>query len=645
MSTKCIPIIIIITLLFTTACSSKYTDSIDDIKESKLQEQRQEIKISTSSDFTVYIDRSDRIKYICKNNNLYNYSDGKCGYYNKSKHSYENLIVQEEVFGISKDGYAPLRMPYKTKCGTGSFHGWLAISMMEPFAIKNYTAKDKEGCGYRYTKLDNTLITQRVIGGIYTFGTSFITAANLHTREFAEEAFKDSIHNSKIYLYKDEIYRAIEGYKIDGGFNFISLRKGSYKSDLADAYKVLLHDKTKKAGFLLLDYDSKNLISIVIFDKYKELDLISSLSLQIGDILALKNSKKPAEIKRYDIIARLPATINPPKLPTVPILVQSEYETSTAFDKRVQDAKLEREASIKNMQKEYSSSILQRNRYIDKLQTTYQEYLDDTADIQYEIIKELHANIQSLAKVLFLGNISGYEAKEFNYNAETKQLFFNISSKTRGYSQDVVAKVPSLSAKNIKENSSFLLLPDIVNKDSTLELKGFQIIDTLDNESYSVCYTDINYKSPKVEVKIATKKEMIDKEVSLAFKNAKQKQMPTIDTATQVIWYKDGSSREDARKPVWFLKPHLDDNIRSQGEGNTLIDAINSAIGILSMKLNGRVYDLFESKEVVTNFKTTTKTTHTSKYLSEAKLNAGDYKVYRQEELDSRWYVELLYMK
>jgi len=607
------------------------------MQDKKHQDKRSAIKTSYSSDFTVYIDRSDRIKYICKNKSLYNYSEGKCGYYNKSKHSYDNLIVQEEVFGISKDGYDPLRMSYKTKCGTGSFYGWLAISMMEPFAIKDYSSKDKEGCGYRYTKLDDTLILDRVIGGIYTFGTSFITGANLHTREFDEEAFINSLHNSRIDSYKDEIYRAIEGHNIDGGFNIIYLKKGSYESDLKDAYEVFLNDKTKKAGIIFLDDDTKYLISIVVFDKYKELDLISSMSLQIGDILELKNSKKLNKLNIYDSIARLSAKISIPKSPEIPNLVQSEYETTVAFNKRVEDVRLKREATIRNLNKEYALEMQESNKYIGNLQTSYQEYQGETKE-------ELQANISLLAKLLYLGNISTYEAKEFNYNAETQQLFFNISSQKRDYSQDVVAKVSSSSAKNIKENSSFLILPDLIYANSTLQLKGFKILDTINNDSYNVSYTNINYIPKMASVKIVIKNEFIDKEVSLAFINAIQNEI-NIEDMNQEIWYVDIVNREDARKPVWFSKPNLSDDIKSQGEGDTLIEAINSAIGILSMSLNGRVYDLFESKEVVTNFKTTIKTTHTSKYLSEPKLNAGDYKVCRQEEFDGRWYVELLYIK
>lgn len=329
MSTKYIPIIITLTILLTSGCSSKYASSISDIQDRKLQEKRSEIKTSFSSDFTVYIDKSDRIKYICKNDSLYHYSDAECGYYDESRHSYDNLIVQEEVFGISQAGYDPLRMPHNTKCGVGSPYGWLAIFMVEPYAIKDFTSINKEACGYRYTKLDDTLITERVIGGIYTFGTSFITGVNLHTRKFDKEAFIDSIHNSRIDSYKDEIYRAIEDYNIYGGFNIIYLEKGSYKSDLENAYETLIKDKTKKAGFIFLDDDTKNMISIVVFDKDKDTDtdLISSLSLQIGDIIDLKKRKNLSEPTNSNIIKQIPPEITLPKLPKIIKLDKSEFET------------------------------------------------------------------------------------------------------------------------------------------------------------------------------------------------------------------------------------------------------------------------------------------------------------------------------
>lgn len=644
MSTKYLPILLALSTLLTTGCSTKYASSVSDIKDKKLQEKRSEIKTSYSSDLTVYIDRSDKIKYICKNENLYNYSDGQCGYYDKSKHSYDNLIIQEEVFGISKDGYDPLTMPSDTKCGVGDLYGWLAIFMIEPFAIKDYTSKNKEACGYRYTKIDDTLIMERVIGIVYTFGTSFITGGNLHTREFDKEAFVNSIHNSRIDSYKDDIYKAIQGYKIDGGFNVIYLETGNYKSDLEDAYKILLKDKTKKAGFIFLDDDTKNLISIVVFDKYKESDLIASLSLQIGDIIEFKKRKNLNKLKNSDIIKQIPQEITLPKLPKIPQLSKSEYETNLAFDKRVSDALLDREYKIKDLQRDYSSSILKRNRYIEKLQISYKEYLDDMADTKYETIKELQANIKPLAKLLFLGNISGYEAKKFNYNAETQQLFFSISSKNRGYVQDVLAVVPPSSAKNIKQLQGFKILPELLYEDNKLQLKGFNIVDTIDNDSYILSYTDMNYKPKKVTVKIVAKKELIDKKASLAFKNAKQKDMPIIDYANQEIKYTDTSNRIDSKIPECFSSSEYNPAIVC-GTGNSFEEAQKDAINKLAMKINVIVDVSYKSSNTVDAFKNTTKAQYNIKQTSKVEIKSDDYTVEKHGVNDGHYYISLRYLK
>ncbi len=631
-------------MILTSGCSSKYADSISDIKDKKLLEKQSDIKTSFSSDFIVYIDKSDRIKYICKNEHLYNYSDNQCGYYDTSKHSYDNLVVQEEVFGISKDGYNPLRMPHKTKCGVGSPYGWLAIFMMESYAIKDYTSRDREGCGYRYTKVDDTLIMQRVVGGIYTFGTSFITGANLHIREFDKEAFISSIHSSRIDTYKDEIYKATAGYNIDGGFNIIYLEEGSYTSDLEDAYETLLKDKTKKAGFIFLDDDTKELISIVVFDKYRDTDLIASLSLQIGDVIDLEKRKNLSELKNSDIIKQIPQEIFLPKLPKISKLDKNEFETKAAFEKRVKDAKIERESSIENLQKEYSSNVLNRNRYIEELQASYQEYLDDMVDAQYETIKELQDSIPSLAKLLFLGNISGYEAKSFEYNAETEQLFFNISSKNRGYSQDVVATVSPSSAKNIKETQNFKILSELVYENSKLQLKGFEIVDTVDNDSYMVSYTDINYIPKKIVVKVVAQKELIVKEASLAFKNAKQKDMSIVDNTNKETWYIDVVNRVDTESPKWYSKREHDSSI-AYGEGDTFNEAKKCALDELAMKINVIVDISYESSETISNFKNTAKREYKSKHSSKVELNSTDYKIEKRVKVGERHYVSLRYLK
>ena len=635
-----------IALLLLSGCVAKTPATFNDIKTSKHESSRKNIDIYTSKDdYLAYIDRSDKIKFLCHigDESIHRYENGICNYYDSKKHSYENLFVSEEVFSFSKTGYNPLESPRHLKCGVGSTYGWLTVLGIDKMKIKDYTSKDRSGCRYRFTKIDETMIPERIVNGAFTFMTSFITAGNLHIREFDREAFIDAIDNSNIDSYKNEIYKAVDGLSIDGGFDMIYLNSGSYASDLRNKYDDLLQDKSKKAGVIFLDNNTRELLSIVVFNKHKSSSITKSISFQIQDTINYLIQADSKRLETKDIKKYIPSEIALPKLPDIPKLVKSEYETRLEFNAKVENSVSKREMTIRDLQREYSLKVLNRNNYIDNLEASYIKYINNISFNKQTNIDELKNNIPLLTKILFLENISGYSAEKFQYNAESKQLFFTISSTHGGYSQKVVAIMPPSSAKNIKKYASYKIIPDIAYKDTRLELKGFEILDSADNESYKLSYTDINFTPEIISIDIVAKKESIDPKIATTFTYAKQQDQAIVDTTNQEIWYIDIANSLNARVPQWFLEPKRTEEILAYGEGNTLINAKHQARSELAMLIQVNISTSLNTHEIVTNFKHSFEVKSDSLESSNVKLHVNDYTVYKQEQIDGKWYVALKY--
>jgi len=595
------------------------------------------------SDFTVYIDRDDKVKFLCfSNHNLNNYKDDICHYYDEEKHSYKNLIVEEEVIGMDRLGFEPLYYPDESNtCGFGNLWGIYSL-----FGAENIWDNNTDECKYRYTKVAGIRLLDRVIILPFTFGTSLVLMGNMHIRTFDEDAFYASIRASGLGSYYKEFYTAIEGYSLEGGFDIIYLERGSVKSSLEGKYKELQSSKSKKAGVLFLDDDTRELLSIIIFDKYKEKNIMQALSANISDLVKDVSKDSQSMVTNQQIINQIPYEISLPTLPSIPSLTKGEYEKKTEFKERVKEAYSQREEHIAKLQEKYSKDVQERNDFIEELQLNYKEYLEKIHTNKVQLIEELNGSIPILAKVLFLENISGYGASEFNYDADSEQLFFTISSKRDYFSQKVVTEIPPSQARDIKEEARYKITPLIEYKHSTIELKGFEILNTYSDDSFEVSYTDINYKSEKISINIVKEDEKIDKELALAFSNAKQKVISLKDNNPKETWYRDSVNILNAKVPSWIATPQiLDGSLMVTGSGDTLYLAKVEAVDALVLRLDVSVDTTIKSSSRSNNITTTQEISINSKHFSKVDLAAGDYDVYRQEYLDGKWYVALRYLK
>lgn len=627
--------------LLTSACSSK-NSTITKIENDKKAKIAQQINITSNEKnlYKIYIDEEDKLKFICSTSN-------KCFYYNKELHSSIDGLPEEEIFYINKKGYESRIPKYlqNKQCGFGSYFGFWAILDLtdENIGFFDFSKKNNYICNSKFSEVDSYDTFKRILSSIPTFGTSFFTAGTRHTRKFDSLAFSQSLSKSKVEFFRKELINTARKYKLDGGFDIIYLEKGDIDDSLDDKYDELLESKTKNAGVIFLDEDTNEFLSMIIFDKYKNTHLIKSISLQINELIADLNKNNHIHLKDKDIKPYIPKEISLPKLPKIPVLKKSEFEKKSEFNKRVEEAVRLREEQIRKIQRQYNLDVFERNAYIDNLQKGFEYYLKYKSLEQDEWTEEIKENIDLLSKVLLLENISSYKAKDFNYDAEQEKLYFTIYSLTRDFTQKVFAKMDPKNAKSIKQTKSYKILPDIDFKNGYLILNSFEIIDTKNNDGFEVKYTNLNYKPDNIKISIINKNENISPKLSATFKQYKQKNKKIKDNVT--IGYEDVVSRMNARVPRWFIQQNDTDKIIGYGEDPSLTIATANARKELAYMIKVTINTILENKKEKTQFKSFSQVKQESKQSSNVELSSGDYKIFKKEKLDGRWYVALEFNK
>ena len=258
------------------------------------------IASENKNNFNAYINDDNELKYLC-----YNSNSTECNYYDKNKHSYLDGTPLEESFFINRNSYYPSISSYTkaVQCGTGSLAGWLVVFT----GIKNHNKVNPNICNSRFTKIDSTQTLTRLVWGALTFMTPFVTGGTMHTRMFDAEDLKEAIYISNIESFKDELFTLSSKYNIKGGFDFIYLEEGDIKENLEDKFLTLLSDKSKKEGVVFLEKDTNKLLSINVFNKYKDINSKESISLQIKDLLnnIIKNSQDISFEDKSSIIKEL----------------------------------------------------------------------------------------------------------------------------------------------------------------------------------------------------------------------------------------------------------------------------------------------------------------------------------------------------
>lgn len=641
----------LIFIFISTGCVS--TKNIEVIEKKKQEQIKKRIKIASKYGNKAYIDRDNKIRFLCMSNTI-----GECNYYSPEKHSYKNGTPQEEIITFNEEGYFPPISPFVrtayaptlislfnsgrgVQCGIGSFAGWVMI-LGGNLGIKNYTKMHLNYCNSRFTKIYSLQLFERFWDGLLTIMTPFITGGTLHIRGFDPAEFKNAVYESNFETFKEKLLELNDLYDLHKGIDVIYLKQGDIKDDLEDKYELLLSDKSLKEGVIFLEEDGNRLLTIDIFKKYQDETLLKSISMQIEDILNEIAKNNRYVVKYEDILPYIPPKVQLPIIPPPPQITKDEFETNAQFEKRVREAVKKREEIIKNLQRKYSLAVFERNEYINNLEKAYQKYLEEKTEEKNELLKEIKENIPLLSKILFLENISGYNAKDFQYDAENNLLYFTIYSNQGNYQKKAVTKIPPEIAKRVKEKDSFKIIPLISAQKNKLILKGFKLLEPVSDNYYDVSYTNKNFEPEIVTLRVEGMKESIKKEISAYFKRFKQKETPIVDTTAKEIWYIDIVNTLNAKVPKWFEKP-VANKIIGYGEGKTLEEAKAEARKELAYMIKVKIKSKFKESRELNNFKSFKDIKQSIQEATDIELNANDYKLYRQEKRDGIWYVGFEY--
>lgn len=625
-----------IVIFLYAGCSSKSQASLEKIEKNKAESLKAKIEISdkTSDGFLAYINDDNELTYLCSTK-----STDSC--------SYQRDLDEEDYFWISSSGYRP-SINSETSgitCGAGSMFGWVAIFMDEPLGITDHTEANAKVCKHRFVELDSTLIPGRIIVGMMTFGTSLVTGGTMHTKKFDKESFKEAVFETNVESFKKQLLDIDAKYKNLDGFDVIYLQRDRVQESLEDKYKYLLKESSKKSGVVFLEKNSNKLLWMGVFDEYRDRDLISSISMQIEDLLKGVQTGDKYRLELEDIVEYIPAQIPLPKLPVVPKIVKDEFETNSNFKKRVQKAVEHREMHIRELQRKYSFEVSKRNSYVKELQDSYKQYREQYAKDKDLLVNSLSKNIDLLSKILFLQNTSGYSAKEFKYDAEAQKMYFKIYSLKENFNQEVVAVIPPKIAKEIKLESSFKIIPQIQADQNKIKLLGFNIVEVGSKKSFETKYTNINFNPKEVSVRVVLEDESLKEELSSRFERHLQKEAMVVDTSKKEIWYIDMAKSLNAKVPKWFSMPQENLMAIGYGEGETLLQAKANARNDLAYMLKVRIDTSFIGTQKVSALESFKQTKEKTQHSSEVELDSSDYKLFKQDFVDGRWYVGLKYLK
>lgn len=646
MRNKSIYLILLLVLVFQN-CSTKQNNlsqkSFSHIKEKKIENLRDKIviaeKLNKYNSFQVFINDDNKISYICPKGQI------ACNYYNKNKHSYSiNSSVEEDIIWLRKNSFSPDfdSNSEEIQCGRGSFSGFFLV--FDNINMTNYNKKNPKLCFNRFTKLDSMQLGYRILSGFFTLGTSLFTTLDMHSVKFDKGEFEESILESNLNDLQKILFAKNKYINLNSGFDIIYLDASDMEDSLKDKYNEIKYSKSKKDALIFFDEKTNTVLSTLVLNEYKDNNLIKNISFQINQIIKdTQKSSKKSLISQKDMLIYIPKKINKPNIPAVPKLVKSEYEKKKSFEKRVLTAVKNREKIIYNLQTKYNLDVYERNEYIKNLELAFNEYKNNISNNNIELINELENNISLLSKILFIENISGFDANNFKYDAEEEKLYFSIFSKKEFFKQDVFATMPVDIAKNIKENKTFSIEAILEFKNNYLGLKGFKITEKTQDESFDVFYTNINFIPISESVRVVTKKENIKTSKDKIFSKFKQDKSLITNKEEKEIWYIELVSNINSNVPKWFTNPDLNKTV-AYGQSSSLQEAKNKALVDLAYMKKVQITSSLEIKKTKnTSFKSFKEVQKTIKTSTDVQLNSGDYLIYKQENIDGIWYVALIY--
>ncbi len=261
--------------------------------------------------------------------------------------------------------------------------------------------------------------------------------------------------------------------------------------------------------------EGKNLENRYFFVKniYGRLDKLLYTKYPFKEIARLTN-------KVLNIYVDIPE-VPKPKLPPMPKLVKSQFETKKMFQERVNREIAKREKIIKKLQQEYRKKVEIRN-----------------AKILY-IQKHLPQKIKEFQKGALKTVMGTFYFSDPKYDAETQTMYVTLKSSRSSYKKRVALNVPIYAAKNFYDNIS-----NIKADVRFLFDKNKIILNSINaiykRKVYMAKLTDKDFKPQQVEVVLKDKK--------VDFKSAKSLRLSLQNPNLKDTYQIDGIIYQDGKK-------------------------------------------------------------------------------------------------
>lgn len=226
-----------------------------------------------------------------------------------------------------------------------------------------------------------------------------------------------------------------------------------------------------------------------------------------------------------DINSQIPFEISKPRLPPLPKLVKSQFETKELFNARVQKAMDRRQRQINELQEKYRKDVESRNQTIEKLSFDYDADIENIKNEQKIKKEQLPKKVIEFTQKAFFEIMGEPLLENPVYDAENEIMYVDLKASNADYHKRISLKISMSIAEDFYNNLNNVYPIAIYTiEDNSIILKE---IKANYHKTYLATLTDEDFKPETIEVVLEDKKVKFDSEQQ---KNLKLQNPNLIDT-------------------------------------------------------------------------------------------------------------------
>jgi hypothetical protein len=545
--------------------------SSDPVKVAMMQQEKSTANNSVTFNprnptFKLVVDQDDRVANICS---MSQQCEGLTN---------DAILMSEDNIGL---GY------YSAKIDCG--HGFVAgQSGFGDF-------RQNRECDSRFYSTSSLFLVQRIGFGVLTYGLWTVMMWTAHEKSFDIDALREVSLNARLPELKKLLFSPET--KLNRGDSISVLYLDL--DDLDAAYQKIIHSPMNEDSVVLIDEDSLKPLYVLNMKAYQNRELPVAVNAEILDMLSVLQSRgMPNQVANDPVIQNLtPPTIVQPIHQSLPLFKKGEFETLSDFNERVAKTSAEINEANDQLDQQYKRDVEKQKQYVSALKKSLQEYWDDRAEEQTDLIRKLKKHKAKLARLLYALNLGKFTARDMEYDVEHRSLYFMAESSRYGFIQKMVAKVPTDSAKLMKGEAQYELMPKLSERDGLVKLEGLTLVETQSGDDFDAHYTDINYTPDEVSVRVAERSEPIKQGVAEIFNVHVNPPQVIEDTHVKAVLYTDVIKHTNAKAPAWYVNPEPSAYVRGFGEGTTHEQAMQDALKNLAYSIKTTITSSIEIQQ------------------------------------------------